>query len=77
MTIAVDTGPLEARRRPRSNVHHSFGPRGQLQLRVTIVTGDPDEFINDVVLAACARIDYDLHRAELARAGGVLHATEG
>jgi hypothetical protein len=70
----VDARPVEARRTPRSKVSHTFGPRGQLLPKVTIVTGEPDEFVDELVLAACARIDRDLHRLELERAGGVLGA---
>lgn len=67
----VDVGPVEQRVEPRSTVTLTLGPRGQVMPKVTIVTGEPDELLAEIVLTACAKLDKELHRHELELAGGL------
>lgn len=47
---------------PRSTVTIDVGPRGQVQPRVTIVTGEAPERVDAMVLKACSVADYLIYR---------------
>jgi hypothetical protein len=61
---------VEKRDQPRSTVGLEVGPRGQVQPRVTTVTGEDPARVDAAVQKACSVLDYLVSRYEIVLVGG-------